>query len=226
MSGLARQNIMDLIGQQFGRLIVQDFAGRTNGVTWWHCICDCGKQRDVRAGNLRSGRAQSCGCLKRERGIEASTIHGYCHFKEYPVWCAMVRRCGNPKDKSFKHYGGRGIIVCQRWQESFELFCSDMGERPPGHTIERKDNDGPYEPGNCVWLPLRLQNRNQRQQHNNTTGVTGVIRHKLTGKWRASIGHEGKKLHLGLFPSLADAAAARAAAMERLGYPKNHGSSR
>ncbi len=106
----------------------------------------------------------------RELGGETrrgrATKHGHCTAEgfapEYRVWVSMKTRCNNPKARSFKDYGARGVKVCDRWAQDFDAFLRDMGPRPPGSTIERKDVNGDYEPGNCEWLPSKLQPRNRR----------------------------------------------------------------
>ena len=82
----------------------------------------------------------------------------------YHRWDAMIQRCTNPKHKAFKNYGGRGIKICDRWLESFEAFLADMGEPPDGLMLDRIDNDGNYEPGNCRWTTRGVQNINKRQR--------------------------------------------------------------
>lgn len=84
----------------------------------------------------------------------------------YKVWQAMIGRCHNPRNKKYRHYGGRGIEVCRRWRESFPAFKADIGQRPsPRHSIDRKDNDGHYEPSNVRWATPAEQNRNSRRNH-------------------------------------------------------------
>jgi len=134
------------------------------------CVCDCGSFGLIRTGNLRNGVTASCGCLKRENFLKAVVIHGHSRIKSngglrvsqtYTVWQGIHARCTNPKHIGYKNYGGRGISVCGRW-DKFENFLADMGEKPEGLSIDRKDNDGNYEPRNCRWATRLEQRHNSR----------------------------------------------------------------
>lgn len=163
---------LNLIGQRFGRLRIAETAlpgilpsGRR--YVRWRAVCDCGAETIVNTAHLRSGQTQSCGCLRRDNVIAPNTSHGEAKHgnrsAEYRIWLAMKSRCQNPGHSRYADYGGRGIIVCDRWRDDFEAFLADMGRRPtPTHTIERKDNDGNYEPGNCCWATRNDQRKNQR----------------------------------------------------------------
>jgi hypothetical protein len=159
--------MMNLKGKRFGYLLVVQLDHKSKDMAnYWLCKCDCGKEKLVQTSNLNSGRTQSCGCKKGELISLNVSSHGFCKTKcapEYYAWSAIKQRCLNPKSKEYFRYGGRGIKVCARWERSFVNFIRDMGERPKGTSIERKNNNGNYEPSNCVWADKFAQANNTRK---------------------------------------------------------------
>lgn len=156
---------VNLDGKRFGRWLVTGRAETVALHTFWFCHCDCGATRAVRTKSLLRGASTSCGCFNRDvvGQIAASTNrrHGMTRTPTYTSWQAMRTRCENPRRIGFANYGGRGIAICERWH-SFENFLADMGERPIGASLDRLNNDGNYEPGNCRWATRCEQNRNRR----------------------------------------------------------------
>lgn len=122
--------------------------------------CACGTVKTVLYGNLKYGKSKSCGCLQRSSPAVNRT-HNMSRTKLYQVWGAMVQRCTNPKYPKWKDYGGRGITVCERWMK-FENFYSDMGDRPEGMTLDRRDNALGYSAANCKWSTPKQQANNRR----------------------------------------------------------------
>lgn len=174
---------IDLVGKRFGRLLVTSEASERSkgGDMRWVCRCDCGKVKEFFGGNLRHGASTSCGCYHSERQALLHTTHGYSKTPMINTWRGMIIRCEDKRNPAYKDYGGRGITVCKRWHK-FENFLADMGERPVGLTIERKNNDKGYYKRNCKWANHSEQMINRRGISKLTVvQVRKIRRSKLPG---------------------------------------------
>ena len=154
---------IDLTGYKFGRLEVLKRTNNKGSSTVWLCRCVCGSYKKIRADKLRTGTTTSCGCYHRELVSKRNFIHGFAkrggRSVTHKVWSEMLDRCSRRTHISFKYYGGRGIKVCGRWK-IFSNFLEDMGERPVGKSIDRKDNNKHYCKKNCRWATPTEQLRN------------------------------------------------------------------
>ncbi len=160
------QQTKQIAGKKFGRLRVLSFAGlNKHRSSMWNCECDCGATGVYKGRNLTIGKTKSCGCWHEEVLRNPAKKHGHTSREkgvssEWNAWKAMKQRCQNPNNRNWKRYGGRGITVCERWQD-FVNFFQDMGKKPsPKLTIERVNNDGGYSKDNCIWASRSVQNRN------------------------------------------------------------------
>lgn len=144
---------MSLVGTRYEKLTVVAMLPFSKVL----CRCDCGNERVLRVGHFNAGNAKSCGCHRGLHGHSGKTVKS----REYECWSNMKARCHNPHNKRFSDYGGRGILVCERWRGSFSNFLADMGPCPAGYTIDRKDNRLGYFPENCHWVS-RSKNQTNR----------------------------------------------------------------
>jgi len=150
----------DLCDKKFGRLTPIKFSGpdKRSRSSLWLCKCDCGNEIITRRSRLINRETTSCGCLRIKHGHNMNN-----KSSTYNSWASMKQRCKNKNIREYNYYGGRGIKVCDRWLK-FENFLEDMGEKPEIHLeLDRINNDGNYEPGNCRWTTRSEQNRNRRK---------------------------------------------------------------
>jgi len=160
--------LLNMVGQRYVRLAVKAFSHLDdNGNSYWLCRCNCGTEKIIQRSNLLVGNAKSCGCLGREIHSKLHKVHGMSHTPEHKAWGSMIERCYDVNNPRYKDYGGRGITICKKWLEpqgiGFMNFYEDIGPKPSKrHSLDRKDNEGNYEPGNVKWSTPKQQARNTR----------------------------------------------------------------
>jgi len=163
----------NLKDQIFGRLTVISRSENINNAVAWECLCKCGNTHFVTTGALTRGATKSCGCLQKETAKARLTTHGKTRSPEYQSWRGMKERCDNPKNSHYEFYGARGIGYDNDW-DNFENFLRDMGQRPEGSQLDRKDVNLGYSKDNCKWSTLTEQAFNIRLKSNNKSGRSGV----------------------------------------------------
>ena len=166
----------------------------------------CGKHWESQVRSITGGGAKSCGCQQGGK-----PIHGLGTNKFFPTWNGMCRRCNNPKDISYKNYGGRGITVCEEWMDirNFVAWAEATYPNIEGYTLDRIDNDKGYSPENCRWVDKSTQAINQRMRRTNTSGFVGVTWAKNKGKWSARVQIFKRGKHIGYYLSKEEAVQAR-----------------
>lgn len=174
----------DLRGQKFGRLTAisseMDADGRR---CIWTCLCDCGNYTTASTVALTHGYKQSCGCIQKELLVDRNIVHGYSKERLYKVWKGMRGRCNNPNHSSYSRYGGRGVTVCEEWNDytTFRSWAYANGFRDDVPTkectLDRIDVNKGYSPDNCRWV-------NELVQANNTR-VNRMLTYKGTTKTMA-----------------------------------------
>lgn len=184
------RKLYDMTGMRFGRYTVIKRAGsKTTGESTWLCQCDCGNIHIVRGSRLRNGSSTSCGCYANE----IASTHKMSKTRLHKIWSGMKQRCYNQKNKKYKNYGNRGIIVCDEWLNSFEMFRDWALSHgyADNLTIDRIKTNGNYEPSNCRWADMKTQENNRT--NNRVVEYKGKIH--TVSEWSEITGIPAKTLY-------------------------------
>lgn len=180
---MRKRQVSYKFGDKYGRLTIvgnlQKIGDNKRVIKYVICKCDCGSQRISTITNLRRGLSKSCGCIKGK----TTEKHGMSNTPEYFTWHGMIERCKNENNSRYSSYGGRGITVCEKWN-NFSGFYEDMGKRPQGTTLDRIDNNKGYSKENCKWSTSFEQQNNRR----NTRRIKYKGDKKTIAEWSTFLG--------------------------------------
>jgi hypothetical protein len=184
---------LDLTGKKFGILTAINRIGTKDRQALWLCKCECGNEKIIKASSLNTNKCTSCGCLRgkkiAESNIKNKTTHNKSGSRIYWIWSSMIERCTNKKNKQYKHYGDRGIKVCEEWRNSFENFYKDMGDRPINKSsLGRIDNDKGYYKENCRWETYNQQANNKRNNKRYIIGEENLTLKQISEKYNINYG--------------------------------------
>lgn len=219
---LARDEIK--VGEVYSRLTITEGEHIIGNYRCVVASCSCGVVDFItRVDSIIGGNTQSCGCLQREAASSTNKTHGESKTTLYKNYHAMLARCYDSNALIYENYGARGITVCDRWLgiDGFLNFKEDMGVKPKGFSIERKDVNGNYTPENCVWASGSIQMFNRRKLKLNTSGRTGVYWYESRNRWVAKLMKDGKEKWIGQFINFEDACEAiEKAEVELFGFSR------
>jgi hypothetical protein len=190
---MAKRKIFALPGERYGRLVVVGDDGYRGSAPLVKCKCDCGNECSIRVYHLHIGKTKSCGCWAIDSG-KRNRRHGLSKHRVFKIWSCIMQRCTNKNSTQWRHYGGRGISVCERWK-TFSNFLADMGMPGPNQEIDRIDNDGDYYKENCRWVSHLENSRNRRTSKR----ITFKGETKTLQEWADIHGIQYKTLHARIF---------------------------
>lgn len=181
-------NYKDLVGYRFGKLIILRYLGSTikGGHAMWECLCDCGNITTTTTNHLNAGHTTSCGCAGRQARLRAKTKHGDCGTRLYGAYRDMKSRCYNHRNVGYRHYGGKGIRVCEKWLDSYGAFkeWALLNGYNDELTLDRRDINKDYCPENCRWATFT-------EQQNNTSRTRRILYNGNTqsvAEWARELG--------------------------------------